>query len=79
MPVAGSHGFAVGKERVLMVGGYNQGDSLFLGRLDTLEFEELTAADREGQPLQKFRAFGRRDHLFLATDESLHVVNLSRL
>ena len=79
MPIAGSHGFAVGKERVLMAGSYDRSNSLFLGQLDTLEFEELTPVDRKGQPLRKFRAFGRRDHLFLATNELLHVVNLNGL
>ena len=54
-------------------------NSLFLGQLDTLEFEELTPVDRKGQPLQKFQAFGRRDHLFLATNELLHVANLERV
>lgn len=79
MPVAGSHGFAVDRERVLLAGSYDRRESLFLGRFDTLEFEELTPADQEGEPLRKFRAFGRRGHLFLATDESLFVVDLNGL
>jgi hypothetical protein len=79
MPVAGSQGFAVRDERVLLAGSYDRRESLFLGRLDTLEFEELTPVDQEGEPLRQFRAFGRRDRLFLATDNALHVVELSDL
>lgn len=79
MPVTGSHGVAVDRERVLLAGNYDRRESLFLGRLDTLEFEELMPVDHEGEPLRRFRAFGRRDRLFLATDEALYVVELNHL
>lgn len=79
MPIEGSHGFAVGKKRVLFSGSYNQRSSLFLGRLDTLKFEELTPVDSKRRQLRTFRGIGRRDCLFLATDESLHVVEMKDL
>lgn len=79
MPVAGSHGFAVERDRVLLGASYDRKNSLFLVRLGQSRVEELTPVDGRGQPLRRFRAFGRRDRLFLATDEALHVVDLNAL
>ncbi len=76
MPVAGSHALTVDRGRVLLAGNYKRKESLFLGRLDELDFAEVTPVDEEGQPLRQFRAFGRRDHLYLVTREALHVVDL---
>jgi hypothetical protein len=79
IPITGSHGFAVDGVRVLLGGSYNKKETLFLGRLDNLDFEEVTPVDEEGQPLRKFRAFGRRHLLYLATEEDLHVIDLRTL
>jgi hypothetical protein len=79
MPVAGSHGFAVDGGRVLLGGSYNRRESLFLGPLDKLDFEEVTPVDEKGQPLRQFRAFGRRHHLYLQTEDAVHLVDLLSL
>jgi hypothetical protein len=79
MPVAGSHGFAVDGDRVLLAGSYDRKNSLFLVRLGQSRAVELTPVDGRGRPLRKFRAFGRRDRLFLATDGGLYVVDLGSL
>lgn len=79
VPVAGSHGFAVAGDRVLFGGGYTKPHALFLGRLGTARFAELTPAAAGGGPLRKFRAFGRRHLLFLATADALHAVDLAAL
>jgi hypothetical protein len=72
-------GFAVDGGRVLLAGSYQRKESLFLGRLEELDFAEVTPADEAGEPLQELRAFGRRSHLYLATKEALHVVDLRTL
>jgi hypothetical protein len=79
MPVAGSHGVAVDRGRVLLGGSYDEKETLFLGRLDDLMFESITPVDEAGQPLRKFQPFGRRHCLYLATDESLYVVDIRNL
>lgn len=79
MPVAGSHGFAVDGRRVLLGGSYESKESLFLGRLDELNFEEVLPADEERQPVRNFRAFGRRHLLYLVTEGALRVVDLRTL
>lgn len=79
MPVAGSHAFAVDRERVLLGGSYDRRESLFLGRLDKLDFEEVTPVDENEQPLRKFRAFGRRHHLYLRTEDAVHLVDMHLL
>jgi len=76
MPVAGSHALAVDRGQVLLGGSYKRKESLFLVRLDGLDFEEVTPVDAEGQPLVKFRAFGRRHVLYMATEKALNVVDL---
>ena len=79
VPVKGSHGFAVAGGRVLMAGGYNSKDSLFLGGLGDSDFQELTPVNEAGEPLTRFRAFGRRHLLYLATEAVLHFVDLRSL
>jgi hypothetical protein len=79
MPVQGSHGFAVDGGGVLLGGSYDSKDSLFLGVLGTSDFQEVTPTDEAGQPLKRFRAFGRRHRLYLATEAALHVVDLRSL
>jgi hypothetical protein len=79
VPVSGSHGFAVAEGRLLMAGGYESKDSLFLGGLGDQCFQELTPISEAGEPLTQFRAFGRRHHLYLATEAALHVVDLRSL
>ncbi|HTU19956.1 MAG TPA: hypothetical protein VMG10_17970 [Gemmataceae bacterium] len=79
MPVAGSHAFAVDRERVLLGGSYDRKESLFLGWLDKLDFEEVTPVDENEQPLRKFRAFGRRHHLYLQTEDAIHLVDMHSL
>jgi hypothetical protein len=74
MSVAGSHGFAVDRGRVQLGGGYKKKGAVFLGTLGTLVFEEVIPVDEAGRPLRKFRAFGRRHHLYLATEGALRVV-----
>jgi hypothetical protein len=76
MPVRGSQGFAVDGERVLLGGSYDKKDSLFLGALETPEFQERTPVGEGGEPLKQFRAFGRRHGLYLTTEEALYVVDL---
>ena len=60
---------AVDRSRVLLAGRYER--ILFLGRLDTLVFQEFTPVDEQEQPLRTFRAFGRRHKLYLQTEEAL--------
>jgi hypothetical protein len=60
-------------------GSYDEKDALFLGRLDTLAFEQILPVDEAGQRLREFRSFGRRHRLYLATTEALHVVELRSL
>ena len=79
MPIGGSHGFAVDGERVLLGGSYTKKESLFLGTLDTLEFQELQPLDERGNPLKQFRPLGRRHSLYLATEDALYVVDLGSL
>jgi hypothetical protein len=79
MPIAGSHAFAVDGERVLLAGSYDHAGTLFLGRLDKLDFEEVTPVNEEGLPLRKFSAFGRRHRLYLATEDAVHVVDLRNM
>jgi hypothetical protein len=79
MPVAGSHGFTVNGDRVLLAGSYGRKGSLFLVHLGQSRVVELTPVGERGRPLRKFRAFGRRDRLFLATDDALYVVDMSGL
>ena len=79
MPVTGSHAFAVAGGRVLLAGSYDRRDSLFLGNLDSLSFQEMTPVSEAGEPLKRFRAFGRRHLLYVATDAALHVVDLRSL
>jgi hypothetical protein len=79
IPVDGSHGFAAAGGRVLLGGGYDSKDSLFLGELGSEHFEELTPVDEAGRPLKRFRAFGRRHLLYLATEAALHAVDLRAL
>ncbi len=79
VPVAGSHGFAVTGDRVLFGGSYTKPHALFLGRLGTTRFVELTPAAAGGGPLRKFWAFGRRHLLFLATADALYSVDLAAL
>ena len=42
-------------------------------------FAELTPVDERGKPLRRFRTFGRRHLLFLATEEALHSVDHEQL
>lgn len=79
IPIAGSHAFALNEDRVLLGGSYDRRDVLFLGGLGESNFEEITPVDGHGQPLQRFRTFGRRDRLFLATEEAVYVVDLTDL
>jgi hypothetical protein len=79
MSVHGSHAFAVHDGRVLVVGGYDHRDSLFVGELGSSSFQELTPVDEATGPLGQFRAFGRHHLLFLATEEALRVVDLRSL
>jgi hypothetical protein len=81
IPVHGSHAFAVDGGRVLLGSSYGRlhKDSLFLGKLDTLDFQELTPTDNTGHPLKRCHAFGRRHLLYLATEAALHVVDLRSL
>jgi hypothetical protein len=75
-PVRGSKGLAVAGGRVLMGGGYDDRDSLFLGDLGAEHFRELTPVTEEGRPLRDFRPFGRRHLLFLATADALYAIDL---
>ena len=77
MPVAGPHGLAVAPGRVLLAGSSDRRESLVLGRLDTPEVEEFSVVGSDDQPVQKFRAFGRRGHLFLATAATIRVVDMN--
>jgi hypothetical protein len=79
MPIAGSHGFAVDGQRVLLAGSYSKKSSLFLGVLATLEFQELTPVNEKGAPIEAFRGFGRGRALHLATAESLYSIDLNSL
>jgi hypothetical protein len=79
MSVHGSHAFAVDGDRVLLAGSYKERESLFLGRLDTLVFQEFTPVDEQEQPLRTFRAFGRRHRLYLETKEGPYAVDLREL
>jgi hypothetical protein len=79
MPVHGSNAFAVDGMRVLLGGSYERKDSLFLVHLDILASQELKPADEKGKPLRRFRPFGRRHHLYLATQEALYVVDVGSL
>ncbi len=78
MPIAGSRGFAVDGKRVLLGGSYKDA-SLFLGDLGSRRFAALTPVREDGKVLKSFRPFGRRHHLYLATADSLHVVDLRGL
>jgi hypothetical protein len=79
MPVHGAHGFAVDAGRVLLGSSYHRKESLFLGKLGTPAFEEVVPRGEDGQPLRRFRAFGRRHLLYLGTEEALSVVDLREL
>ena len=57
LPVAGSHSFAVGHDRVLFCGGYNKRDRLFLVALQSMAVTEIELLDRLGQPLREFRGY----------------------
>jgi hypothetical protein len=65
--------------RVLLGGSYDRKKSLFLGRLDTLEFQEILPVNEDGESLGRFGSFGRRNNLHLATEVALHVVDLCGL
>ncbi len=75
-PVKGSPAFAVGADVVLFAGGYDCPDSLILARLGHECGLELIATDEAGRPLEGFSAIGRRDRLFLWTEEALLVVEV---
>jgi hypothetical protein len=79
MPVKGSHAFAVNDKRILLGGSYVKRESLFLGTLDELVFEELLPVDESGNRLKQFRAFGRRNNLYLETEASLLVADMNFL
>jgi hypothetical protein len=76
VPVKGSGGFAVRAPMVLFAGGYDRRDDLILARLGDKRGMGLIATDEGGRPLEGFSAFGRRDHLFLQTEEALYVVEV---
>ncbi len=75
-PVKGSPGFAIDGEAVLFEGGYDDKDTLHLVRLGEKRTLKLIATGEDGRPLKKFSAFGRRDRLYLQTEEALHVVDV---
>jgi hypothetical protein len=79
VPVKGSHGFAVDGIRVLFGGSYEKKESLFLGVVDDSDFKELVPLDKNGNPLKKFRAFGRRHQMYLETESALYLVDLKSL
>lgn len=87
IPVHGSHAFAVNLEYhalfdgnygdyALFAGSYHKRDSLFLVKLDTLDFEELIPVDESGKAIISFQAFGRGAKLFIYTKDVLSVVQL---
>ncbi len=79
MPVSGSKGFVVHGGRVLMAGGYDRRESLFLGGLDTFAFREIVPTDERGNPIKRFAPFGRGHMLYLATEAGLYVVDMRLL
>jgi hypothetical protein len=79
IPVDGARGFAVVDGRVLLGGGYDSKDSLFLGDLGSSRFQEITPTDEAGKPLKRFWVFGRRHLLYLASETALHVLDLRSL
>jgi hypothetical protein len=79
MSVEGSSGFAVDGDRALFGGSYDSRESLFLCELDTLAVTELKAIKQDGTPLKRFRAFGRKHHLYLGTQDSLYLLDMKSL
>lgn len=66
-------------ERVLMGGSYDNRDLLFLGALDSLKFQALAPVDESGNRLTHFRAFGRRQHLYMQTEKALFALDMRTL
>ncbi len=79
LPVAGSHSFAVGHDRILFCGGYNKRDRLFLVALPSMAVTEIELLDRLGQPLREFRGIGRRSVLHISTAETLYRLDVDEL
>ena len=75
-PVKGSPGFAIDGDTALFGGGYNDRDTLHRVRLGDKRAVKFALTDEHGRLLKRFSAFGRRDSLFLQTDEALYVVEL---
>lgn len=76
VPVKGSPAFASRAEMVLFVGGYQKHNELILARFGDARGTTLAVTDERGRPLGRFSAFGRRDRLFLQTEEALHVIEV---
>jgi hypothetical protein len=86
LPIEGSRGFAVDGDRVLLARGYAQlarssdeRNLLFLGKLDTLDFQKFQPTNEQGEPLEQYFPFGRRNHLYLDTQDALYLVDLRHL
>jgi hypothetical protein len=76
VPVKGSSAFAVRADMVLFVGGYEKHNELVLARFGDRRGTTLAVTDDGGRPLGRFSAFGRRDRLFLQTEDALHLVEV---
>lgn len=76
VPVTGSHGFAVGRSRVLFAGGYKNKGRVFSVSLDSLETEEVRVVDDAGKPLAFDYGLGRGSRLHLVAGHNLFEVDL---
>lgn len=76
-PVQGSPGFAIDGETALFAGGYDDKGMLHLVRLGEKKGQKLIPTGEDGLPLKKFCAFGRKDRLYLQTDQAIHAVDLA--
>ncbi len=63
-------------EWAVFAGSYDRSDRLFLTSLTSMHAEDLLPQDGDGKVLRFQRAFGRGKRLFLATEQTLFMINL---
>ena len=77
IPVSGSHAFAVGHDRALFCGSYEDPNTLFVLDLRSVSAQTIIPLGRSGHPLVGFHGIGRRSHLYLCTSTSLNYLDIN--
>lgn len=77
VPISGARAFAIHGDRSLFCGGYNRPTSLFSVHLPSVRVEELQPARDDGSTIDFACAAARGSCLYVATQKTLYVADIS--